>query len=32
MEMLGKDFSEVNNTLLEPTPHDVPGNWFKGPF
>jgi pyruvate dehydrogenase E1 component beta subunit len=32
MEMLGKDFSEVSNTLLEPTPHDVPGNWFKGPF
>ena len=18
--------------LKEPTPHDVPGNWFKGPF
>lgn len=32
MEMLGKDFSEVSNTLVEPTPHDVPGNWFKGPF
>ena len=32
MEMMGKDFSGVKNSLPEPVPHDVPGGWFKGPF
>jgi pyruvate dehydrogenase E1 component beta subunit len=32
MEMMGKDFSGVRNALPEPVPHDVPGEWFKGPF
>jgi pyruvate/2-oxoglutarate/acetoin dehydrogenase E1 component len=32
MMMLGKDVSQVRLNLLEPTPHDVPGEWFKGPF
>ena len=32
MQMMGKDFSGVRNSLPEPLPHDVPGEWFKGPF
>lgn len=32
MEVMGRDFSNVRNTLPEPMPHDVPGEWFKGPF
>ena len=32
MKMMGKDFSDVRNSLPEPKPHDVPGEWFKGPF
>lgn len=32
MEIMGRDFSGVRNTLPEPVPHDVPGEWFKGPF
>jgi pyruvate dehydrogenase E1 component beta subunit len=32
MEMMGVDFSKVKNSLPEPKPHDVPGDWFKGPF
>lgn len=32
MEVMGKNFSNVRNTLPEPMPHDVPGEWFKGPF
>jgi pyruvate dehydrogenase E1 component beta subunit len=32
VDMLGKDASLVKEELLEPTPHDVPGHWFKGPF
>ena len=32
MTMVGKDISVVRNELLEPQPHDVPGEWFKGPF
>lgn len=32
MEVMEKDFSNVRNELQEPTPHDVPGEWFKGPF
>jgi len=32
MQMLDKDFSKVINDLPEPIPHDIPGDWFKGPF
>lgn len=32
MEMMGKDASRVTQDLPEPMPHDVPGEWFKGPF
>ena len=32
MSMMGKDFSNVRDDLPEPIPHDVPGQWFKGPF
>jgi pyruvate dehydrogenase E1 component beta subunit len=32
LEMLGKDANAVNRDLPEPSPHDVPGEWFKGPF
>lgn len=32
MEMIGGEFSNTRNALPEPMPHDVPGEWFKGPF
>lgn len=32
MSMMEKDFSNVRDDLPEPIPHDVPGEWFKGPF
>lgn len=32
MEMLGRHSKEIENSLREPVPHDVPGEWFKGPF
>lgn len=32
LEMMGKDASAVKADLPEPMPHDVPGEWFKGPF
>lgn len=32
MKMMGRDFSGAKNALPEPVPHDVPGEWFKGPF
>ena len=32
LEILGRDVSLVTNELSEPIPHDVPGEWFKGPF
>lgn len=32
MLMLGKNFDNVRTDLPEPFPHDVPGDWFKGPF
>ncbi len=32
MKMMRRDFSGVKNALPEPVPHDVPGEWFKGPF
>ena len=31
-EMMGRDSSTVKADLPEPVPHDVPGEWFKGPF
>jgi pyruvate/2-oxoglutarate/acetoin dehydrogenase E1 component len=30
--MVGKAADDVRAALPEPTPHDVPGTWFKGPF
>jgi pyruvate dehydrogenase E1 component beta subunit len=32
MEMLGQPSEDIRNSLPEPAPHDVPGEWFKGPF
>ena len=32
LEMMGKDVQTVKADLPEPIPHDVPGDWFKGPF
>jgi len=32
MIIMGKDFVLARDSLLEPVPHDVPGEWFKGPF
>jgi pyruvate/2-oxoglutarate/acetoin dehydrogenase E1 component len=32
MEMMGRDAGQVRQDLPEPMPHDVPGEWFKGPF
>ena len=32
LEMLGRDLNFVQGDLTEPIPHDVPGDWFKGPF
>lgn len=32
MEMFGRDTTDVKKDLSEPSPHDVPGEWFKGPF
>ncbi len=32
MAMMGRVASEVRNDIVEPIPHDVPGEWFKGPF
>jgi hypothetical protein len=31
-EMMGNDTSTVKVDLPKPVPHDVPGEWFKGPF
>lgn len=31
-EMFGRANEGVAESLPEPTPHDVPGAWFKGPF
>jgi len=32
LEMMGRDAGAVKAELPEPIPHDVPGEWFKGPF
>lgn len=32
LEIMGKESSNVIQDLPEPTPHDVPGDWFQGPF
>jgi len=32
MEMMGRSAEGVREALPEPEPHDVPGDWFKGPF
>lgn len=32
MSMMEKDASNVVASLPEPMPHDIPGEWFKGPF
>ena len=32
MVMMGQDVAHVRQNLPEPIPHDVPGEWFKGPF
>ena len=25
-------YTDIDNELPEPQPHDIPGDWFKGPF
>jgi acetoin:2,6-dichlorophenolindophenol oxidoreductase subunit beta len=32
LSMMGKNADQVKIDLPEPAPHDVPGDWFKGPF
>ena len=32
MEMLNRATNKIKKDLPEPIPHDVPGEWFKGPF
>jgi pyruvate dehydrogenase E1 component beta subunit len=32
LDMLGLEHGDVHEQLIEPTPHDVPGSWFTGPF
>ncbi len=32
MAMMGRSVAGIRDALPEPTPHDVPGDWFKGPF
>jgi pyruvate dehydrogenase E1 component beta subunit len=32
LSMMGKNIDCVRSDLPEPNPHDVPGDWFKGPF
>lgn len=32
LSMMGKNADQVKVDLPEPAPHDVPGDWFKGPF
>lgn len=32
LEMMDREASEVRRDIVEPVPHDVPGEWFKGPF
>lgn len=32
LEMMGKDDGDVHTRLAEAQHHDVPGDWFKGPF
>ena len=32
LSMMGKSFDSVHAELPEQVPHDVPGDWFKGPF
>jgi pyruvate dehydrogenase E1 component beta subunit len=32
MEMMGRDSSNVSAELPVPVLHDIPGEWFKGPF
>ncbi len=31
-EIMARDATEVRSDITEPMPHDVPGEWFKGPF
>jgi pyruvate/2-oxoglutarate/acetoin dehydrogenase E1 component len=32
LAMMGRPLVDLTADLLEPVPHDVPGQWFKGPF
>ena len=32
LEMLNQKKGNLMDDLPEPTPHDIPGDWFKGPF
>lgn len=32
MKMMGRNTSGITDAMPEPEPHDVPGEWFRGPF
>ena len=32
LKTMNMPLENVSNDLAEPTPHDVPGEWFSGPF
>ena len=32
LEIMNKPQGDIKDFLSEPNPHDVPGDWFKGPF
>jgi pyruvate dehydrogenase E1 component beta subunit len=32
LELVGKEIDGARGFLKEPEPHDIPGDWFKGPF
>ena len=32
LEMMKQPQGDVADSLIESIPHDVPGDWFKGPF
>ena len=32
LRVMQMDYSNVKTDLVDPSPHDVPGDWFKGPF
>ena len=31
-DLMNKSYQDLDKDLPENTPHDIPGEWFKGPF